>query len=120
MIVFIGDSPSNSNLNPEVPFVGTQSYKKLLEWIYRLNISINDVMLVNQCDLGPDDFFALDIPDNAIVALGKVAALELRRHKIVNYFELPHPSPRNRKLNDRVYESEELKKCKAWLKTKKH
>jgi len=43
----VGDSPSASNLNPDVAFVGTASYKRLLGWIAELDIDINDVLLCN-------------------------------------------------------------------------
>jgi len=46
MIIFVGDKPSAKNLDPEIPFVGTQSYKKLLEWIWEMDINISDVFII--------------------------------------------------------------------------
>ena len=51
MIIFVGDKPSSKNKDPKIPFVGTQSYKRLLEWIWQMNININDVKIVNKDQL---------------------------------------------------------------------
>ena len=47
MIYFIGDKPSKKNTDKNVAFVGTRSYKTLLDWIYRMNLSINSICLFN-------------------------------------------------------------------------
>ena len=50
MIYFIGDKPSKNNIDTEVAFVGTRSYKTLLDWIYTMNLSINKVCLYSDID----------------------------------------------------------------------
>jgi hypothetical protein len=52
-----------------------------------------------------------------VVALGNTAADALDRLGIV-YFKLPHPSPRNRKLNDKTYINALLRNCKDYLENK--
>ena len=47
MIYFIGDKPSKKNIDKNVAFVGTRSYKTLLDWIYRMNLNINKICLFN-------------------------------------------------------------------------
>ena len=54
MIYFIGDKPSKNNIDSTVAFVGTRSYKTLLDWIYKMNLSINKICLYNA-----DDFVRL-------------------------------------------------------------
>lgn len=49
-----------------------------------------------------------------VIALGGFASQVL--HKLgVEHFKLPHPSGRNRLLNDRNYEAEQLKLCREYL-----
>lgn len=49
------------------------------------------------------------------VALGRNASECLTRIH-VRHFKLPHPSGRNRLLNDKNYVNEQLQSCKEWLK----
>jgi G:T/U-mismatch repair DNA glycosylase len=51
-----------------------------------------------------------------VIALGGFASKALSRAKVDHYI-LPHPSPLNRKLNDKNYETKCLRECKEWLKT---
>ena len=51
-----------------------------------------------------------------VIALGNFTSQALRRSGI-HHFTMPHPSPLNRKLNDREYEMHCLKECKDWLRT---
>lgn len=51
-----------------------------------------------------------------VIALGNFASQALKRAGVQHYV-MPHPSPLNRKLNDREYEMNCLKECKEWLRT---
>ena len=119
-IIFVGDKPSSKNISQSVPFVGTQSYKVLLQWIWELDIDITNVMLVNKESIGLW-FMAADdesrLHRHIYVALGNEAAKELDKYKL-SHFKLPHPSPKNRKLNDKQYVDSELQKCYKYLKEK--
>ena len=49
-----------------------------------------------------------------IIALGQFASSALTRVSIL-HFQLPHPSPLNRKLNDPTYEKTVLSQCYNYL-----
>lgn len=51
-----------------------------------------------------------------VIALGGFASRALARAG-VHHYVLPHPSPLNRKLNDREYEKRVIEECREWLKT---
>lgn len=51
-----------------------------------------------------------------VIALGGFVSKTLDTAEIP-HFTLPHPSPLNRKLNDKSYETKILKECKEWLKS---
>ena len=116
MIYFIGDKPSNCNIDPRIAFVGTNSYKTLLNWIHRMNLSINDIMLFNS------DMFVKQInekkvvinEEDQIVALGKEASIFLD-NEIIPHLRIPHPSGLNRSLNDPQLVNKFLKECKAYV-----
>jgi uracil-DNA glycosylase len=50
----------------------------------------------------------------AVVALGRYAALAAKKASL-EFFELPHPSGLNRKLNDKTYVRGVLKECSEYL-----
>lgn len=120
--MFIGDKPGSKNKDPRVPFVGTKSYKTLLEWIYLLDIDIHNVKLYNSSEPDTEErikhqIFITEVNsgiDWRIIALGKNASKFMDKIEI-EYFELPHPSGLNRKLNDKKYIDSLLKECKKWL-----
>ena len=120
MIFFVGEKPSAKNKNPEIPFVGTQSYKRLLEWIWELDISITDVILCNIKNVDrvgnvtlPGLLTGIE-PGDDVIALGKTSSKALRSMRIA-HFTLPHPSGLNRQNNDAEFIKSSLKECKEWL-----
>ena len=120
MIIFVGDKPSSKNIDPKVPFVGTQSYKRLLEWIWEMNISVTDVVLCNTSNI--DERGNIELPlfstsidaGDHVVALGKNAEKFLRDNRIP-FYPMPHPSGLNRQNNDKKFIKQKLKECKEWL-----
>lgn len=114
MVLFVGDCPSKLNKNPDVAFVGSKSEKVLQSWIQKINpkqaylMNSHKPLLIVQIEV------SYNLGD-AVVALGNVASKRLEKAGIP-HFKLPHPSPRNRKLNDPKYIDSELKKCKNYLK----
>jgi uracil-DNA glycosylase len=124
-IVFVGDKPSAKNLDPNVPFVGTQSYKKLLDWIFKMNLDVSLVFMCNKDGLKP-----YHTGLHKFVALGNEAEKALKNHvnhywdisrqaeypEPARYFKLPHPSGRNPKANASPELDQLLKECETWLK----
>lgn len=112
-IVFVGDKPSKYNKDPKVPFVGTKSYKTLLSWIADMNIDIRQVELDNASTFRNWNYNRYD-EKYKFIALGKIACKKLW-HMDREYFELPHPSGLNRKINDKKELKKILKECEVWL-----
>ncbi len=112
MIYFIGDKPPKCNINPEVAFVGTSSYKILLEWIYKMNLSINNIKIYNI------NTFVNEIQDkieedDQIIALG-VDTSEILFNYNLPHFKLPHPHHLGRSLKDVRLINTFLKECKEY------
>lgn len=115
-VLFIGDKPSSKNVDEDIPFVGTPSYKRLLKWIGELDLDIHHVRLENKVG----DILILEKEHfDAIVFLGKASELLVQTGKpeieLPRLFTVDHPSPRNRNLNDPMYEKKMLKQLKEWL-----
>lgn len=53
-----------------------------------------------------------------VIALGNFASKALKRSGISHY-AMPHPSPLNRKLNDKEFEKKCISDCLAWLQNNK-
>lgn len=50
-----------------------------------------------------------------IIALGGLVSNYLAKYLRVDHFKMPHPSYKNRSLNDPEYEHEQLLKCKNYI-----
>lgn len=121
-VIFVGDRPSKENIDQEVAFIGTKSYKTLLSWIADLDLPLDRIKLLNQSQrkdkiiiqiIGAPSHVLHD--SNAkFVALGGEASLTLTELKISHY-SLPHPSPKNRVLNDKSFVKRCLKECYEYL-----
>jgi hypothetical protein len=105
MILFVGDRPSKKNTHFDVAFKGTKSYKVLLSWGHELGL-IN-FMVTNSHRPELVEMVKVASECKIIIALGNVAAKRLTKAKIP-HLKMPHPSGRNRKLNDKEYVEEML------------
>ena len=122
---FVGSNPSRKNDDKMTPFYGTKSHLTLLSWIATLGVK--DYALINASNefaedgkvkVTKDDYLRLHNAlggERYIVALGKIASDSLDKLGIEHY-ALPHPSPRNRILNDQAAIEEYLSSCKEYLK----
>lgn len=122
LVYFVADKPSKDNVSQTVPLVGTQSYKTLLVWIGEMNIDISRVRMYNQSDAPFSNALtraslnrAIDLRQICMIALGQKAATYLKKAGIENYLMLPHPSGRNRLLNNRDFVDNMLTNCKHFV-----
>lgn len=76
-----------------------------------INATDSDVASIDNVDWG---VLELARPYRRVLALGNFASAALDRLSIA-HFQLPHPSPLNRKLNDPSYEKTVLRECYNYL-----
>lgn len=111
-VLIVGDEPSRLNDDPLVAFVGARCEPKLKEWIKYLGI---EAVCVNRTH----PVFGLIVAQNnnrktPILALGEKASKALKDLKI-QHFKLPHPSGRNRQINNKKFIEHKLLECSVWL-----
>lgn len=111
-LLIVGDKPSTKNLDPNVPFIGTHSYKRLVKWMCYLFVTDVNVEYVNS--VSNEDLIKIKNFDGKIMALGYDASIRVKQVGKTPH-EMPHPSPRNRQLNNVFYEYHQLNMCKRWL-----
>jgi hypothetical protein len=119
-IIVIGLNPSKARTTKRGP-----ALKKLYQWADHLGLPI--FSFTNLSDDPDWDFkfksinqnFVLQSVQNydIIVALGKTTSNYLKRLGVSNVFTMPHPSPRNRLLNNHDYEMEMLEKLNHYVRT---
>lgn len=126
MILFVASNPSKLNTDPEVAIVGSKSEKTFNEWIEKLGVgenykvvNVSNVVTEKNSPLKIRDFQLFHLANytmiaTKVIALGNTASDALDRIN-VEYFKLPHPSPRNRFLNNKVQVEAVLEECKKWL-----
>lgn len=120
MIVFVGSNPSTASTTDEAFHESARSSKILADWTKDIP---GDKRYVNVARRKTDNNKALTTAEmkaelprlkndlagaTRIVALGKTAmrALSLLG---VDFYEMPHPSGRNRLLNDKEYAARKIK-----------
>lgn len=112
-VVFVGDSPSNSNIDADIAFVGAKCFDRLVEWIGYLEPDY--YVCLNS---GPQDLDKVlklyHKADFKVIALGVRASERLGKLGIGHRI-LPHPSGLNRQLNDKEAVDKALAMCKDYL-----
>lgn len=114
VILFVGDKPSKKMKPDAQPFEGAACEKRLMEWIKFLNVDDYKFMnsynwFMNETTYGGGFRYF-----NTFIALGNEASKILTKDGI-SHFKLPHPSGRNRQVNDKELIAKKLAECKAWL-----
>jgi hypothetical protein len=106
---------------PTIGMKPNQTFKKLSAWVDDMDLGV--ISFVNSVpDRGAAkmEYVQWDLLREVtkyhekIVALGGFASRVLDKLN-VEHFKLPHPSPRNRLLNDKEFERAELKRCKEYI-----
>lgn len=116
MILFIGDKPSPKMKPGARAFEGAACEQRLMEWIAHLDI--REYKIINSNDPA---ILQLNITLGSwveerltLVALGNQASRNLG---IRVHFKLPHPSGKNRQINDKEFIAKKLTECKEWLRS---
>lgn len=122
LVYIIADKPVKENISQDVPLVGTDSYRKLLEWLGLMDIDITRVRLYNQSDKPFDTTMgrvtlnqAIELNQIRVIALGQKAASYLMKAGVKQHFLLPHPSGKNRLLNDKEFVKLKLAACRNYI-----
>lgn len=121
-IVFVGSNPSSASIDETAFHKSTRSSEVLSQWVCTIEgtkefLNVSSIKTQNNRPLKLSEIKSAlpelarrlqEIRADRIVALGKVAtkALTLLGE---HFFEMPHPSGMNRKLNDKVYMQQKIK-----------
>jgi uracil-DNA glycosylase len=132
-LILVGSNPTLENAKDAngnyLPFKGTKSAAVIKEWVSKLGFDFSKVFLTNAYPhptpknkapasrefkkYSPQLFQVCQ--GHLAIALGEVASAALNLAK-VPHLSLPHPSGRNRKLNDPKYLEKKIKDVKKQLK----
>lgn len=112
MILVVGDRPSARNTNPDVAFIGAGCEGTLKLWLRYLEIP--DARVINSHTKKLQE--EIRKHPGLIIALGNAAYVRCSKyHDRRRVFKLPHPSGRNRQLNDKEFVTRQINTCRLWL-----
>lgn len=116
MVLFVGDRPSAKMKPGADPFVGAACEPKLKEWI--LEVSSSTIhYVINSVDSNVLNMATMFVMyGGSVVALGNNASKSLKN---IEHFKLPHPSGRNRQINDKKFIKEKLQECRLYIEDRK-
>lgn len=124
MIAFVASNPSN--LGPDSP-----AKKNLFKWVRAMKVSqgyaffnVSNEPTPSNRPLKRSEFqlgrLMKDLTGaKRVVALGETASIALNKLGVA-HFKLPHPSPKNRVLNDKNHVEALLRDCAKYLETWYH
>lgn len=112
--LFVGDTPSPKSKRPWDAFEpATKSGKTIREWAPLMGVDL--FICINRTDsLFQFTVESAQIMKFPIISFGEKAHKALSKLK-VPHFEMPHPSGRNRKINDKKFLTERLQECKMYV-----
>lgn len=111
-VLIVGDSPSQFNTDTNVAFKGAKCEARLKEWIDYLGIK--PTLINRTCENFEYWVRLYKTSKEPIIVLGNNAEQAVKRMG-AEYFKLPHPSGRNRQLNDKKFIEVKLLECSVWL-----
>jgi uracil-DNA glycosylase family 4 len=136
-VLFVGSNPSRSQRDTSVPFAGARSQPRLDRWVTYIMSGVTNysVQFANVSPTVTEGNRPLKVSEwqldglyrqitlfqpNVIVTLGKTAEKALLRLPFLSKknYALPHPSGRNRLLNDPEYEKRCLEDCRRFIEEK--
>lgn len=126
-LIILGLNPSNKNVDPMIPFEGTPSKVNLDKWIKNwqqryldkglggfiyliMNLSERVESNQNKFKVAENEKLLFESHINKAIAYNKIICLgdkvyksvkKLRLRSDIEIIKIPHPSPRNRQLNDK-------------------
>lgn len=111
----------NPSTKPTLRGKANASFRKLESWMDSLEVQhfsfCNTFDDPSAAKLSKVDFQRLCTLSKGygkIIALGGFVSGALNKID-VTHFKMPHPSPRNRLLNDKAYERQIIKQCREYL-----
>ena len=118
-VLVVGMNPSNK---PTLQGKTSSTFKRLEKWMDYFNVEYFSFVNTfdyeknnpSQSDINFSRLFLLTRNYDKILALGSFVSCALGKIH-VKHFQMPHPSPRNRKFNDPLYERQILSECKMYL-----
>lgn len=124
IICVVGLCPSTKNIDPDVPLVGTKSFITWLEWHRQLPgehkyhlINVSNKIGFKPKDITFDDKVELLFHTEGCIVLGLGNDVsKILTSLDIPHFKLPHPSPRNRKLNNPTFIIDKLQECRQYIK----
>ena len=99
-VVIVGQNPSGAEKPKK-----NDTIDRLLNWCTAWGLTNFEFM---NCSDEVGEKYTIDF------ALGNVASDSLSKVN-VEHFKMPHPSPRNRQLNDKQFEKTMIRKCYNYL-----
>lgn len=125
-VLFVGSNPSQASPDNSAFHSATKSYRVLHKWIEGLDIEAIYANISDEKSRGNrpishtaisetfDEIIEKQKPDR-IVGLGKTASKALSA-KGIKFLEMPHPSGRNRLLNDPNFVEQKKKALAEYVK----
>ncbi len=117
-VIIVGLNPAEANPKGSKK---AQTIKRLEKWTAELGVQyhsfincIDDAGDYNQLKANFKQLKESTQGYDKIIALGNYASLCLKKINI-KHFKMPHPSPRNRKLNDKNFELNIIEECRKYL-----
>lgn len=115
-ILVIGMNPANK------PKIRTSpTFKRLENWMDQIGVqyfsfcnTYDEQAEAKLSNVNFDRMSILAKDYDKIIALGGFASASLDKIKVA-HFKMPHPSPRNRLLNDKAFEKRVIKECKEYV-----
>ena len=120
-LLIIGMNPANRDYDHRK---GNPTLNRLYSWLDQLNVKHFSYINTFDTPTNTPKFSYIDynrlftITQNydKIICLGKFVSTAMNKLQVF-HFCLPHPSPRNRKLNDYVYVQKIIDECGVYLKS---
>lgn len=118
-VIVVGINPSNRHT--KVRIYKNSTFDRLHKWMDHLQVEnfsfINCIDVRGEYKSNKIDYNFLEKSINKtykVLALGDFPSKALKKLNI-HHFKLPHPSPRNRQLNDKAFESLILEECRSYI-----